>query len=164
MSSSDAVDKKMVVLMSSDGETFQVEEKVAIQSQTIKNFVEDCGDDSGNFPLPNVRTPVLAKVVEYLKQHVNDDNALADPAVSKNEDLDKFDQEFVKVDQDMLFDILLAANYLNVEKLLNLLCKTVADMMRGKDTEQIRQTFNIKNDYTPEEEEEVRWENSWAFE
>ena len=27
-----------------------------------------------------------------------------------------------------------------------------------------RKTFNIENDFTPEEEEEVRRENQWAFE
>jgi S-phase kinase-associated protein 1 len=40
----------------------------------------------------------------------------------------------------------------------------VADMMKGKSVEEIRKMFNIKNDFTPEEEEEVRKENQWAFE
>jgi S-phase kinase-associated protein 1 len=40
----------------------------------------------------------------------------------------------------------------------------VANMIKGKTSEQIRETFHIKNDYTPEEEEEVRRENQWAFE
>ncbi|MBO8589779.1 hypothetical protein INN88_14385, partial [Staphylococcus aureus] len=30
--------------------------------------------------------------------------------------------------------------------------------------EEIRKNFSIKNDFTPEEEEEVRRENQWAFE
>jgi len=34
----------------------------------------------------------------------------------------------------------------------------------GKNPEQIRQTFNIKNDFTPAEEEAVRAENKWAEE
>ncbi|WOL00442.1 SKP1-like protein 1B [Canna indica] len=57
-----------------------------------------------------------------------------------------------------------AANYLNIKGLLDLTCQTVADMIKGKTPEEIRKTFNIKNDYTPEEEEEVRRENQWAFE
>lgn len=57
-----------------------------------------------------------------------------------------------------------AANYLNIGGLLDLMCKTVADMMRGKTPEDMRTLFNIKNDYTPEEEAEVRRENAWAFE
>jgi S-phase kinase-associated protein 1 len=57
-----------------------------------------------------------------------------------------------------------AANYLNIKNLLDLTCQTVADMIKGKTPEEIRKTFNIKNDFTPEEEEEVRRENQWAFE
>jgi S-phase kinase-associated protein 1 len=34
----------------------------------------------------------------------------------------------------------------------------------GKTPEQIRTTFNIKNDFTPEEEEQVRKENEWCEE
>jgi S-phase kinase-associated protein 1 len=35
-------------------------------------------------------------------------------------------------------------------------------MMKGKTVEEIRKTFNIKNDFTPSEEEQVRRENEWS--
>jgi len=70
----------------------------------------------------------------------------------------------VKVDKPTLFDLILAANYLNIQSLLDLTCQSVADMIKGKTPEQIRETFNIKNDFSPEEEEEIRKQNQWAFE
>lgn len=57
-----------------------------------------------------------------------------------------------------------AANVLGVKKLLDLTCIAMADVLKGKTAEQIRSRFNVVNDYTKEEEEEVRRENSWAFE
>ncbi|GJN21383.1 hypothetical protein PR202_gb08853 [Eleusine coracana subsp. coracana] len=57
-----------------------------------------------------------------------------------------------------------AANVLRIDKLLDLTCEAVADLIRGKTPEEIRSRFNIIDDYSEEEEEEVRRENSWAFE
>ncbi|KAK1393062.1 hypothetical protein POM88_012147 [Heracleum sosnowskyi] len=155
-------ESKMIVLRSSDNETFEVEEAVAVESQTIKHMIEDdCADTA--IPLPNVTGSILAKVIEYCKVHVTsskDDNETNKAAA---EALKKFDAEFIKVDQDVLFDLILAANYLNIKSLLDFTCQTVADMIKGKTPEDIRKTFNIKNDFTPEEEAQVRRENAWAF-
>ncbi|KAK1370344.1 hypothetical protein POM88_036436 [Heracleum sosnowskyi] len=157
-----SADSKMIMLKSSDNETFEVEEAVAVESQTIKHMIEDdCANTT--IPLPNVSSKILAKVIEYCKKHVE---APKTDEVNKtvDDELKTFDAEFVKVDQATLFDLILAANYLNIKSLLDLTCQTVADMIKGKTPEEIRKTFNIKNDFTPEEEEEVRRENAWAFE
>lgn len=37
-------------------------------------------------------------------------------------------------------------------------------MIKGKSPEEIRKTFNIQNDFTPEEEDQIRRENEWAEE
>ncbi|GAY42871.1 hypothetical protein CUMW_070250 [Citrus unshiu] len=173
---------KKITLKSSDGEAFEVDEAVALESQTIKHMIEDDCADNG-IPLPNVTSKILSKVIEYCKKHVeaskSDDRATS----GVDDDLKAWDTDFVKVDQATLFDLILvfstyipvsilgtgtlllkAANYLNIKSLLDLTCQTVADMIKGKTPEEIRKTFNIKNDFTPEEEEEVRRENQWAFE
>ncbi|KAG4939151.1 hypothetical protein AAZX31_16G110800 [Glycine max] len=151
---------KKITLKSSDGEAFEVEEAVALESQTIKHMIEDDCADSG-IPLPNVTSKILAKVIEYCKKHVEANSADEKPS---EDVLKAWDVDFVNVDQATLFDLILAANYLNIKSLLDLTCQTVADMIKGKTPEEIRKTFNIKNDFTPEEEEEVRRENQWAFE
>lgn len=60
--------------------------------------------------------------------------------------------------QEFLFKLLLAANYLNIRPLLALCCAKVASLMKGRTPDQIRAVFNIRNDYTQAEEEEVRKE------
>ncbi|XP_019071569.1 SKP1-like protein 1B [Solanum lycopersicum] len=150
----------MIVLRSSDGETFEVDKAVALESQTIKHMIEDnCADTS--IPLPNITSKILALVIEYCKRHL--EVAKVEDKIAE-EDLKTFDAEFVKVDQSTLFNLILAVNYLNIKSLMDLTCQTVAEMIKGKTPEEIRKTFNIKNDFTPEEEEEVRRENAWAFE
>ena len=70
--------------------------------------------------------------------------------------------DFVDVDQEVLFELILAANYMDVKALLDLCCAKVASMMKGKTAEQIRKTFNIVNDFTPEEEAAIIAENKSA--
>ncbi|XP_059623326.1 SKP1-like protein 1A [Cornus florida] len=151
---------KPIVLRSSDGETFEVEEAVALESQTLKHMIEDdCADSI--IPLPNVTGNILSKIIEYCKKHVETPKSKDN---TSNDAIKNFDTNFVEVDQAMLFNLILAANYLNIKSLLDLICQKVADMIKGKTPEEIRSTFNIKNDFTPEEEEEIHKKNAWAFE
>lgn len=53
---------------------------------------------------------------------------------------------------------------MDIKPLLDVGCKTVANMIKGKNPEEIRKLFNIQNDFTPEEEEQIRRENEWAEE
>ncbi|XP_021771056.1 SKP1-like protein 1A [Chenopodium quinoa] len=159
-STSSSSSNKKVILRSSDKETFNVDEKAAMLSQTIKNMIEDLGDNTDPIPLHNVTSKILAKVIEYCNKHANDDNSES----SNNDELKQWDKDFLNVDQETLFDLILAANYMDIKSLLDLTCQCVADMIKGKTPEEIRKTFHIKNDFTPEEEEEVRRENQWAFE
>ncbi|KAE9597896.1 putative S-phase kinase-associated protein [Lupinus albus] len=88
---------KKITLRSSDGESFEIDAAVAIESQTIKHMIEDDCADSG-IPLPNVTSKILAKVIEYCKIHVDKPS---------DEDLKAWDADFVKVDQATLFDLIL---------------------------------------------------------
>ncbi|KAI3977956.1 hypothetical protein MKX01_032333 [Papaver californicum] len=149
---------KMISLKSSDGEIFEIEEIVAHQSLTIKHIIEDdCADNA--IPLPNVTSKILKRIIDYCNKHRESTASCK----ADKEALEKWDKEFVNVDQAILSSLIMAANYLNIRNLLDLTCQTVADMIKGKSPEEIRKTFNIKNDFTPEEEEEVRRENQWTF-
>ncbi|KAJ4950145.1 hypothetical protein NE237_026977 [Protea cynaroides] len=167
----------LIRLRSSDNEIFIVKKEVAFESITIKNMIDD--DDDGYagivsplselegklIPVPNVKGETLSKVIQYCKKHVearekfDGTEGAADSAKMK-----KFDSEFMKVGKETLFDLILAANYLNIKSLLDLTCQTLADCIKDMSVENVRKTFNIKNDYTPREEEKVRDENKWAFE
>jgi S-phase kinase-associated protein 1 len=195
--------KKVITLKSSDGKTFEVSEAVALESHTVKHMIEEnCADNV--ITIPNVNSKILAKVIEYCKKHVeaaaeatsddlncwDDDFVKVDNAmlpehaslddlkgwdadfvkvhkamleVQENEDagwdaaaslddLKTWDAEFMKqIDQAMLFELILAANYLNIKSLLKLTCQAVADMIKGKTPEEIPKTFNIHNDLRPKE-------------
>ena len=71
----------------------------------------------------------------------------------------RWDVAFIEgVSQDMLFSLMLAANYLDMKPLLDLCAMTVALKIKDKDAEGIRQTFNLPRVFTEEQEKELRAE------
>ena len=158
-----------IKLQSSDGEIFPVDVLIAKQSVTIKTMLEDLGmdeEDEEEVPLPDVNSATLKKVIQWASYH-KDDPPLPeddDNKEKRTDDISSWDTDFLKVDQGTLFELILAANYLDIKGLLDVTCKTVANMIKGKTPEEIRKTFNIKNDLTPAEEEQIRKENEWCEE
>ena len=159
---------KRVVLQSNDNVRVEVDRDVAERSILLKNMISDIGEEAfydQPVPLPNVNEAVLRKVIEWCEHHRADPvqaNEDDNETRKKTTDIEEWDQKFMQVDQEMLFEIILAANYLDIKNLLDVGCKTVANMIKGKSPEEIRKTFNITNDFTPEEEEQIRRENEWA--
>ncbi|KAH8821761.1 putative E3 ubiquitin ligase complex SCF subunit sconC [Xylogone sp. PMI_703] len=156
-----------ITLVSNDNVAIEVDRQVAERSMLIKNMMDDLGEEAASteVPIPNVNESVLKKVIEWCEHHKNDPPVSADDdsdSRKKTTDIEEWDQKFMQVDQEMLFEIILASNYLDIKPLLDVGCKTVANMIKGKSPEEIRKTFNITNDFTPEEEEQIRRENEWA--
>ena len=152
-------------LESQEKTLFTVPKKVAMMSELVKTMVDGDSEEKV-IPLPNVKANVLKLVIDYMKHHAdNPPKEIEKPLKSANMAevvADQWDADFVDVVQELLFELILAANYMDIKPLLDLTCAKVASMIKGKTPEQIRSTFNIQNDFTPEEEEAVRAENKWA--
>lgn len=102
-------------------------------------------------------------VIQYATHHIDDEISTdKDDVPDSAENIDPWDREFINVDQGTLFELILAANYLDIKGLLDLGCKTVANMIKNKSVDSIRKMLNIKNDFTPEEQEVLKTENSWS--
>ena len=72
--------------------------------------------------------------------------------------------DFVDISIEELQELISAANYLDIRPLLEVTWATVAAMMKGKSVEEYRKLFNIENNFTPEEEEQIKEENRWIDE
>eukprot|EP00116_Pleurobrachia_bachei_P014051 sb/3474313/ len=124
-----------IKLQSSDGEIFDVDIAIAKQSGTRnrpnqKILVPDWlitshdlamdEEDDDPVPLPNVSTMILKKVITWCKHHKDDPPKPEDEEnmEKRTDDIDSWDQDFLKVDQGTLFELILAANYLDIKGLL----------------------------------------------
>ena len=168
---------KIITLMSSDGMLFKVSEAAARLSVLLADMI-DQGCAKGIIQLPNVDARALATVLEYCKEHA-DATATANPdanhgvaegssssnSEASGEALKEWDRKLVDgLSQDALCDVVIAAQFLHIKGLLDAACQKVADNVKGYSVEQMREMFGIANDFTEEEEEELRKESPWAFE
>ena len=165
MAAEEEHDSDAVRVMTSDGQEFALPRKVAEMSMLIKSIVDE--DDSSRevVPLANVSSSVMVHVIRFCNMHVETPMPeLEKPLRSSNleEVMPKPYADLVNaLEQNMMFELIMAANYLDIPPLLDLASAKVASLIKGKTPEEIRQTFNIRNDFTPEEEcfidEKHRW-------
>lgn len=162
-----------IKLRTYDGELFKVDVAVAKCSGTINNMLANLGfDDDSDVETPvtlqNVHSTILKRVLVWAAYH-KDDATPADEKDGKEkekrtDDIPQWDADFLRVDQATLFEIILAANYLDVKGLMDVCCKTIANMIKGKTPDEIRKTFNIQNDFTEAEQTQIQLENEWCKE
>ena len=133
-------------LITSDGEVFEIDGKIATLSGLLVDFVNEDGIDDKDEPIPlaQVTSDVMKKVIEWAQHHKDDPTQDKKEGERLTHDISSWDANFIKVDQGMLFSLINAANYLKIDGLLDLGCKTVANMIKGKSPEEIRQMFNIR--------------------
>lgn len=145
---------EMVTLVSADGVEFPLRRDLALQLKTVAAALEDTQAEDV-IPISNVESDVLGKVIQFCEY-----SALSKTA----EEREIWHRDFLTLEHPILFRLILATNFLNYQKLLDLSCKCVADQIRGKTPDEIRAHFNILNDFSPEEEAEIKKENEWARE
>ena len=134
-------------------------------SQIINGMIEDDWDMEEPLPIAQVNKAVMLKILTFCK-HVREcgqEPVIEQPLPSNDltKHVEAWYAEYIiqDVDQALLFDLALAANYLNIKPLLKLASARIAALIKGKPIEEIRAFFKMENDFTPEEEERVREEN-----
>ncbi|KAG6687221.1 hypothetical protein I3842_11G059700 [Carya illinoinensis] len=162
-----------IELKTADGGVFDVDKSVAMEFLILKSFYEDEGRvfDKTSFSLPNVKERELSKVIEYCTRAL--EFGAKSAAAAGDRDAERvvrveregFEAEFVnELSNDMLKELILAVDYLDIKEMLDFLTQSVANRIQNRSVEYVRQFFDIANDFTPQEEEQIHQENAWAFE
>lgn len=98
-------------------------------------------------------------VIEFSKYHTNH------PLEIKDDTLPKWDEEFlnrVKNTEEGLCGWLFQfANYLENELLLEVCAIYFSNLINGRNKNEVRKQFKIKNDFTEEEEKEIEEKLAW---
>ena len=143
-----------LVLVSSDNQKIEIDTESAQKSLLLKGLISDFNAQEP-IQLPDIKYDILKKVVEYLtyyKDKTPKDIPKPMPSSNLNEVIDEWDVSFINgIELDNVFDLINAANYMDISSLLDLSCAKIASLMKGKTAQEIRTMFNIECDLTEEE-------------
>lgn len=119
--------------------------------------------DADAFPIANVSSSTFQRCVEFWTHQSEVPTDHDSPRNNGKFVPSQWEIDFHKDDltHSSLFELILAANFLGCKRLLDVCTHRVAEMIAGKTPEQIRVMFHIKNDFTPEEEEQIERENGY---
>eukprot|EP01023_Acetabularia_acetabulum_P033375 TRINITY_DN3123_c0_g1_i5.p3 TRINITY_DN3123_c0_g1~~TRINITY_DN3123_c0_g1_i5.p3 ORF type:complete len:150 (+),score=36.19 TRINITY_DN3123_c0_g1_i5:146-595(+) len=147
-----------LTLITQDHKELPVDYDTIVQySSTIKNVFEDTEDE--RIPIQRVNKATLDLVLEYINICEQNKNQSEE---KKEQELQNWSDSF---GAQQLYDMVMAANFLVIDSLLDHICDVIAEKyVRGRPIEDIRATFGIVNDFTPEEEEEIQRQNYEWFE
>lgn len=112
-----------VKIKTQDDKIVEIDLELAKKSTLLKNLIEDLGDDIDVIPVNNVSHEIFMKVIEYLKNPENSD--------------------YFRMDHEMMIAVILAANFLDMEEFLDRLCKEMAENIKDKSVDEIREIFDI---------------------
>ena len=115
-------------------------------------------------PLPNMKKETLEKAIKFIEYNIENPLPHIEKPLRSNDIKDYLNEwysDFIDLDVRGVFIMISAANYLDVRPLLELASAAMAAKMRGKSIEQIREMFDIEYDLTPEDEEQIKIEDSW---
>ena len=143
-----------IILISSESNPVEIKAKAALHSNLIKDFIKDFPEN--NIPLNSINYKTLLKIKEYLEHYENSEpKEIRQPLPKKDfkNIVDIWDYNFIDLQNETIFEIMLAANFMDIRPLLNLTCAKIASEITGKNELQIKDLFKMGKDRDMNENE-----------
>ena len=159
-----------LVVLTADDHCYPIDSRWVGQSGLFREMLdtddENKGSSESSCLLKNILKPQMERVLEFMELHHHTPMpTIPKPLPGQSTLVVLVGNAFsnlVEIPHAELFSLINAAAYLEIQPLLDLACAKMATLIIDKTPEQIRETFGIVNDFTPEEEERARQENLWS--
>ena len=151
-------------LKSSDNIIKEVDKSLLMKSKLLKGLIEDYQGDEEEIPLNEVDSKNLDLILQYLEHYKNEE-----PKEIPKPFPERTDDEFLKgilndewtfnylqnISLEGLINLVNAANYLQIDGLINIIAAKLAHEMCNCEVEEARKKFGIECDMTEEEIAEI---------
>lgn len=153
-----------ITIVTKDGDNLTMPKDVAKINRLFESIIEEGYDGELQIPAPMVATKDMAKVIEFcIYYDANPFPPIRKPIQSKFENIveDTWYNHFLSISRNDLFDLIMAANYLDNQPLLDIACTKVATIIKGKSPTEIREFLSLENDLSQQEEADAKNYHSW---
>ena len=154
-------EERTIKIKSKDNAEFELSSKAAERSNLLKGMIADFKENT--FDLNNIDGKTLEKVKDYLVHYIDKNPSKIEKPLKSNkfeECAEKWDVDFLGDDDDTILSLLLAANYLDIEPLLDLTSAKIACSLKGTTTENVRKEFKI-TDLNKEEKAQIESDKNY---
>ncbi|OTA64032.1 E3 ubiquitin ligase complex SCF subunit scon-3 [Hypoxylon sp. EC38] len=157
-----------LTLQCEDGQFVTISREAAKNSQLLTDLMEDLSEDEVELPIPiQADKETLMKVVQWCELQIQQEEVEEKVEEEKPKlpaPIPLWAKDFFEgLSQDEAFAVITAANFLDIQLLIQCTAKHIANQIKGMSTEEMREYFHIENDFSPEEEESIRRECEWAM-
>jgi S-phase kinase-associated protein 1 len=153
-----------IKIQSKEGKEFTLTKKQAELSVLLKSTIQDFQGDI-MLPLSEMDEKATQRVVEYLLHYDGQmPPEIEKPLKSVNmkEVTDTWSADFIDaLTLEDLVDVTVAANFMEIQSLLDLTCAKIASMCKDKTEDEIFKTFGVTETFSEEEKAKIREENKW---
>lgn len=150
----DSTPSRVFKLSSKDKRVFLVEQKHAFISTLIKTSLEN-DDKAGELPMPAVTGSILELIVKYMQEHKGIEPPIIEKPLRSKLMSDicphKWDAKYIDdigENRAQLYELILAANYMDIKSLLHLGCAKVASLIKGQPLDKIKDILDPNGTHT----------------
>jgi S-phase kinase-associated protein 1 len=133
-----------VVIVSQDKKEFTIKTEFLKHSKVLSTSIEHKHNPEDKIELNNIEGDIIEAIIKYLEHHTEDTiKEIPYPLPTKNleEVVEKWDSDYIEEvakTRKNLYKLITAANYLNIEGLLNLGCAFIASVVKGEPIEKLK--------------------------
>ena len=123
-----------VKIETSDGKVFVIDAEIARMSHLITKMLELTESDDEPVQLPKVSSRIMEKIIAWAEHHKDDLTFRGgrDVEFLRTRPLPLWDEAFLEVDRPVLFELVMAANFLDIKLLVLFACKKLANLIQSQ--------------------------------
>ena len=154
------MESKIVKLKSKDNQIYEVSIDLLEKAKLISGIVEDASDEDDTIFLREIDEINLIRIIDYLVHYQKEEpKEIPKPFPDRTDDAflrsilnDDWTFDYIQnMTLEEAIDLVNAANYLEINGLINILAAKLAHEMCNCEVEEARKKFGIEGDMTEEE-------------